>query len=152
MTSGQQPDGGPEGTSVMYFEATKLARSKLDGEHPLPQDFIGFAQDVAGTLRGYYTFFEEVSEPPDPMLIRRHMVNEMDHLRVIRRAMLDDLNQYFTDEKIKGILPSAESRTEVRNTWIDELDATRKAVTVDLREAVWGALDDLSNEQVPSQR
>jgi hypothetical protein len=152
MSSGEQLDGSPGGTSAMYFEATKLARSRLNAQHPLPQDFIQFAQDVAGTLRGYYTFFEEVSEPPDLMLVRRHMAKEMELLRHIRTAMLDDLNQYFTNERIRVILPRAERWAEVRNTCIDELDATRKAVTVNLRKAVWAASDDLSNEQVLSER
>jgi hypothetical protein len=152
MTSGEQLDSSPGGRSTMYFEATGLARSRLDAQHPLPQDFIQFAQAVAGTLRGYYTFLEEVSDPPDLMLIRRHMVKEMELLLHIRKAMLDDLNQYFTDEKTRMILPSAERGAEVRNTCVDELDATRKAVTVDLRKAVWAALDDLSNEQVLSER
>jgi hypothetical protein len=136
----------------MYLEATRIARDALSAKNPLPQDFIQFARSVAGTLRGYYTFLEEVSEPLDLMLIRRHMAKEMELLRHIRKLMLDDLNQYFSDEKINMILPGAERWVEVRNTCLDELDATRKAVTVDLRRAVWAASDDLSNEHVPAER
>lgn len=152
MTSGKQLDGSPGGRSTLYSEATKLARNKLDAQDPLPQDYKEFAEAVAGTLRGYYTFFEEVSEPSDPMLIRRHMVQEMELLQHIRQGMLDDLNQYFTDEKSRMILPNAERWAEVRNTYIGERDATWKAVRVDLRKAVWAAFDDLSNEHVLAER
>jgi hypothetical protein len=152
MTSGEQLGGSPGGRSNLYSEATEAARSALDAQHPSPQDFVEFAQAVAGTLRGYYTFFEEESEPSDLTLIRRHMQSEMELLRIIRKFMLDDLNQYFADEKIRTILPSADKWTEVRNTCIGELDATRRAVTVDFRNAIWTASDDLSNEQVPSER
>lgn len=152
MTSGDQLGDSPGGRSTLYSEATEAARSALDAQHPSPQVFVEFALAVAGTLRGYYTFFEEESEPSDLTLIRRHMQSEMELLRIIRKFMLDDLNQYFTGEKIRMILPSADKWTEVRNTCIGELDATRRAVTVDFRNAIWTASDDLSNEQVPSER
>jgi hypothetical protein len=152
MTSGKQLDRSPGGRSTLYSEATKLARDRLDAQDPSPQHYKEFAEAVAGTLRGYYTFFEEVSEPSDPMLIRHHMVQEMELLQHIRMAMLDDLNHYFADEKIRIILSSAERWAEVRNTCIDERDATWEAVRVDFRKAVWAAFDDLSNEQVLSER
>jgi hypothetical protein len=152
MTSGEQLSGSPGGKSTMYSEATGPARSRLDAQYVLPQDFIEFAQAVAGTLRGYFTFFEEVSDPSDLTLIRGHMKSEMELLWYIRKAMLDDLNQYFTDEKIRLILPGGEGWTEIRNTCIGELNTTRRAVIVEFRKAVWAASDDLSNEQIPSER
>lgn len=66
--------------------------------------------------------------------------------------MVDDLNHYFSDEKIEPILPPAEGWTETRNTCIGELNAIRTAVKVDFRKAVWAASDDLSNEHVPAER
>jgi hypothetical protein len=150
MTSGGQLDDSLASMSIELFDDTKEVRGGLDPQQPLLSAYIRYTQVVASGLSDYFTFLDEDSEPDDPAHPRDYMVQEMTQLLHIRRWLIGDLRNFFTDGQIRLALSQAQvpEESEIINVCIDELNSVRTAVKITLRNAVWAALDDFSSEHV----
>jgi hypothetical protein len=150
MTSRGQLQGNPVGLSSLYSKSTEQLRNSLDPQHPLLENFVQFARAIASVLKGYFKFFDEDSEPANLADIRDHMIQEMNLLWNIRKDLISDLGQFFTDANIIMILSQAGKGEEVVDTCIDDRNSIHTAVARTLGKDIRAALDDMSNEQVSS--
>ena len=136
--------------SSPYLDSTKESRDALD-KKPSLEKIIEFSSAIATMLNEQFRFLEEDSEPADQYHIRDHMMQEMKDLWRTRQGLLADLRQYFTDEYIITNLPEVvKEKSNIIDTYLNELDSIRTAVRTTLGNAIRAAQDDLSSEHVSS--
>lgn len=142
------------GLPVTYFDSTQPFREGLDPKSPSLEQLIKYAGIIVEVLNGYATFFAEDADPTD-LGIRAYMEQEMKLLLEIRKGLIDDLKQFFTDDKVSMALSRVtkkEKKETVTRTCLDELDLIQTAVKVDLREYTWAVGRDLENDHVTSMQ